>query len=625
MIQVFRRAAGCHPSAPAQEVEQCRVLRTRRANALPLALFTFFVFFTGLQSALSQEQPHPNERFVPADQLDAVFERDRRGVMMKRSEFKALLEQARANGSAERLPVPIIIEHARLSVIPGDHQASVTMTLKVRQYVEGWQVLRIRAGNLLVEKAEIDGQSALIARDPEDPTALLLVHNKTGEFTVIVTTSTQLATLGSDRTVAFQLPNVPAVQLSVNCPAGRHLLVNDLKLDRPAADNAAADYVIPAGNAPDVRLRWVVEQDDTEAQTLVFVRTDSLLQVQKETLRWESESRVSVFGGTINRVVARVPARLEVTSVESTGLEAWNLDDDPENAGFTRVTMTWRQPFTNDRLITIHAVATTGNEAVDGALRRIPTLQFAEVTAHTGRLAVTHEDGLRLVSETGGGVRRISAAEPGLSTDASVFDFWMQNFDLQLAARPRDRELFVENAAMLTIDDTTATFDASLTIETLNAPLFDLLVTLPTDWQLTSVQTSGERGGVSPPAPNAAPQKNDVTWTTTSDPNQILIRPALPIAPGQLTTFILKLSRTIADPDSEQKIALPVVTAAETTTVGGTYRIRFADDLTVSPLSLTGLTPITGSGTEQMFQNLGTTVAGELSILRKPSRLAARS
>jgi hypothetical protein len=174
VIQVFRRAAGYQPSEPAQDVEQCGVMSTRRANALTLALFTFFVFFTGLPSASAQEPSPPNERFVPADQLDAVFERDRRGVMMKRSEFKTLLEQARANGSAEKFPVPIITEHARLTVIPGDHQASVTMNLKVRQYAEGWQVLRIRAGNLLVEKAEIEGQSALIARDPEDPTALLL-------------------------------------------------------------------------------------------------------------------------------------------------------------------------------------------------------------------------------------------------------------------------------------------------------------------------------------------------------------------------------------------------------------------------------------------------------------------
>jgi len=570
-------------------------------------LFTFLTFFTYLPLVSAQDSvPQPNEKFIPADQLDTVFDRDRSGVMMKRDEFKALLEKARANVTAN-IPIPIIAEQASLKVIPDDQQALVTMELKVRQYAEGWQMLRIRAGNLLVEKIEIDGRPALIGRDPADPSTLLLAHDKIGEFTVVVSMSTQIATLGSDRTAAFQLPMVPAVQLTVNCPAGRHLLLNDMKLDRPAADDAVADYLIPVGNAPDVRLRWVVQRKETEAQTLVFVNTDAQLKVQKETLRWDSDSRISVFGGTINKVVARVPATLEVTSVESTGLENWTLDDDPENAGYTRVTLTWRQPFTNDRLVKIKGVfASSGT-----LMRKIPTLQFGEVAAHTGRLVITHEDGLRLVSETGGGIRRMSASESGLSTDASVFEFWMQGFELQVAAKQRDRELFLETSAVLAIDDTTVTFDATLIVETLNAPLFELPITLPVDWQLTSVESPETPAGL--------------TWTATSEPNQILVRPTQPIAPGQLIKIVVKLTRTIADPDTEQKFVLPVVTAGDTTSVGGSYIVRFADDLTVAPLSLKGLTPIAGSGTEQVFQNPGTTVSGELSIVRKASRLASRS
>lgn len=582
------------------------------SNPVSVALLTLLTFFTSLLLASAQDPSQPNEQFVPADQLDTVFDRDRRGVMMKREEFLSLLDKARTNARNENIPIPIITQQANITVTPGDQQATVQMELRIRQYAEGWQMLHLRAGNLSVEKLEIDGKPALIARDPADPTALYFAHEKVGEFTANVTMSTQLATLGSDRTAAFQLPVVPAVQLTVSCPEGRHLLVNDLNLDRPAADDAVANYIVPVGNAPHVRLRWVVQRKDVEAQTLVFVRTDGQLQVQKETLRWESDSRVSVFGGTINKVVARVPAKLEVTSVESTGLESWTLDDDPDNAGYTRVTLTWRQPFTNDRLIKIKAVSANG----EGAMQKIPTLQFSEVTAHTGRLVVTHENGLRLVSETGGGVRRVSAAELGLSTNASVFDFWLQEFELQVAAKPRDRELFVESSAVLAIDDTTATFNASLVIETLNAPLFEILLNLPADWQLTSVESSE----ISNPKSQIS-----IPWTTTSEPNQILVRPAQPISPGQLMTLVLRMTRTIADPDSEQKLALPVVTAAETTTVGGSYIVRFADDLTVAPLSLTGLTPIAGSGTEQVFQNLGTTVSGELSIVRKLSRLASRS
>jgi hypothetical protein len=586
----------------------------------------------------------PSEQFVPADQLDAVFNRDRRGVMMKRDEFRKLLEQARANAAGQDHPVSILAEQATLTVEPSDQHALVTMELRVRQFVEGWQMLAVPAGNLLVEDVTIGEQSAVIGRDPENPTRLLLAHEGIGEFTIIIKMSTPLVALGSDQTAAFELPQVPATQLIVNCPAGRHLLVNDLRLDRPAENDEPADYHIPTGTSPNVRLRWVVQQKETEAQTLVFVHSNTQLQVQKESLRWSSESRVSVFGGTINRMIARVPSQMEITSVESAGLEAWTLDDDPENAGQTRVTLTYRQPFSNDRLIRITAVTAnstpttaTTPEANDSApsvsMQSIPTLQFGDVTSHTGRLVVTHEEGLRLISETGGGVRRIAAAEVGLSTEASVFDFWLQQFELKVAARPRDRELFAETSASLRIDDTTATVRASLVIETLNAPLFEIAVTLPADWQLQSVTDGSIRPLTSGLGPGVGQMPNagvvvppmGLTWSPTSDANQILVKPSAPVAPGQLLTVDITLQRTINDPDIEQRLALPVVTVADTVSVGGTYVVQFADDLTVSPAALNGLTPVAGSGAELVFQNPGTPVSGELLIVRKPSRLAARS
>ena len=611
-----------------------RDLKTNHQSRRLITIAACLLMLSLLPSSFAQdvpappvpEVPKPNEQFIPADQLDTVFARDRRGVMMKRDEFKALLEKARANSATSEIPIPIITEQANLFITPGEHQATIRMELKVRQYAEGWQTLKLRAGNLQVEKAEIDGQAAVVSRDPAEPSALLFAHDKVGEFTIQISMSTPLATSGSDQSAAFELPVRPAVQLNVECPAGRHLLVNDLKLERPAAADAVANYVVPVGNAPEVRLRWVVQQKESESQILVFVRTDGTVAVQKETLRWDSDSRVSVFGGSINKVVAQVPSQLEVTSVESAGLEGWTLEDDPANAGQTRVTLTYRQPFTNDRVIKIRGVSAAntapatnaGASTAKVALQRIPTLQFAEVTAHTGRLIVTHEDGLRLVSETGGGIRPMSAADLGVSLEASVFDFWLQQFELKVAARPRDRELFAESNATLRIDDTTVTFETTLTIETLNAPLFELLINLPPDWQLSSVLSAAD-------ANNPASERSPLAWTNGGQPNQILVKPSQPIAPGQLMNLTLALNRTIGDPDQEQKLPLPIATAAEVTTVGGFYRVQFADDLVVAPTTLTGLTPVAGSGTEQVFQNLGTTVSGEFSIARKPARLAARS
>ena len=170
------------------------------AGLIPPCRIAFLAVFPFLSFVSAQETtPQPNEQFVPADQLDAVFDRDRRGVMMKRDEFKALLEKARTNADVEQIPIPIITEQANITVIPDDQQAIVQLELKIRQYAAGWQLLRIRAGNLLVEKIEIGGQPALIGRDPADPTAVFLAHDKVGEFTADVTMSTQLAPPAAER------------------------------------------------------------------------------------------------------------------------------------------------------------------------------------------------------------------------------------------------------------------------------------------------------------------------------------------------------------------------------------------------------------------------------------------
>lgn len=583
-----------------------RQLMTRARLALIAGLLTVFgSAVASAQEAAPVAPRGPNEQFIPAEQLDAVFDRDRRGVLMKRAEFQELLEKARANAAKSKYPVPVVVEKASLRVTPGEQLASVHMELKVTQFEDGWQLLRIPVANLLVEKAEVNGKAAVMTWEANSDSALLLAHEKAETFTVVLDLSTPIGILGSDRTAAFQLPQIPATELTVNCPAGRHLMVNDLKLERPAAEDAAADYVIPAGAAPDVRLRWVVQRKETEAQTLVFVNTDAQLRVQKEAIRWESDTRISVFGGSINRVVAQVPARMEITSIESAGLESWTLDDDPQQAGQTRVTMTWRQPFTNDRLVHIRAVTV----ATEQTSHDIPTLQFAEVTSHSGRLVVTHEEGLRLAAKTGGGIRSVSASEAGVSTEAAVFDFWQQQFELSVSARPRDRELFAESLGVLQIDDTSATFTASLTIETLNAPLFELPVTLPADWQLSSV--------------SAAEQQ--VTWTAGSDATRIVIKPDAAVPADGMLSLTFQFQRTLADPDTEQKLSLPVVLAEDVTVVGGTYTVRGSDDLVITPLTLTGLTAIGGSSSEQVFQNPGTSISGELSIVRRAARLASRS
>ena len=175
--------------------------------------------------------------------------------------------------------------------------------------------------------------------------------------------------------------------------------------------------------------------------------TAAQLEYRPQSLHWSGESLLSVYGGTISRLTARVPAGFEVVSVESAGLESWTLEDHSERAGGTRVVLTWRQPVQGDRIIGLNGVvvfsAAAGTETAGAgatSLEAVPTVEFSDVSTHSGRLVIRHEDGLRLAAETAGGIRAISSEDSGITNEGIAFEFWQQQYALNIGVRPRDRE-----------------------------------------------------------------------------------------------------------------------------------------------------------------------------------------
>ena len=238
-------------------------------------------------------------------------------------------------------------------------------------------------------------------------------------------------------------------------------------------------------------------------------------------------------------------------------------------------------------------------------------MQLIDVTAHSGRIHVSHEDQLRLNADVGEGLRQLSGSEAGTSSvTESVFDFWLQEYELSVSVRPRDRELFGEVNTVLNFADTMVHLTASLTVETLNAPLFELPVSLPEGWQ---------------PLVIAAADGTALKWRVGSEPNTIIVEPPIPVAAGQLLSVQIQMSRAIDDPSTIQQLSLPAVLASDVTIVGGTYRISSASDLKVTPVRIEGLVPIHDASEAMMFNTQGTTFSGDLTIERTVPRISATS
>lgn len=556
-------------------------------------------------SARAQEPGR--ERFVPYDQLDAVLSKKFKGVVLPRAQFDELLRQAQAAQSRrERLPAATVIRTASWRVRQDSRHAVIELALDIEQFADHWTTLGIPVGHLLVESATIDNNPASVGFPVDNPGELTLLHRAAGRFTLNLKLSTPLGVVGSDRLAALRLiPGVTST-LTVECPANRHVEVNDLKLTRPAAEERATEYSIPVGNLENVRLKWTLQRRETEMQTLIFARSDVPLKLGNDNLRWKSTTRVSVFGNSINQLVARVPASLEVTAVDSTGLESWQLEDDPDKAGFTRVILNFRQPFSDDRLITLSAISAL---APDGS-SAVPTLEFVNITAHAGRLIISHEEQLRLMADVGEGIRHLGTGSESNSQPAGeIFDFWLQDYQLRVSVRPRDRELFAEINSYLNIEDTSAAFIGEMTIESLNDALFELPVNIPDGWQIGMVTGT---------------ENVPLKWRADANGKQIIVTPQAPIVAGGLFSLKVPLTRQINDPTKEQILPLPVVTAADALTVSGTYEISAADDLILTPTNLTGLSPVGDDDGVLLYETQGTTWSGSVSVQRQPVRLASR-
>lgn len=554
--------------------------------------------------ALAQH-PTRTEHFVPIDQLDAVFEVSS-GVLLPRGQYRELLEQAEASrNTASEIPAPLLIRSAVYSVKLANNHALVNVTLDLQQFADGWQHVLLPVGNLRLEEATIGDKPAVVGRDSAN--VLRLFHQTTERFTVNLSFSTATGRVGSNRAVGFEVIGNAPVHLTAECPARQHLLLNGRRLQRSQPDNIPATYSLPVGRNERTELRWTSSLEDSVAETLVFARSNVQVRLAPDTLRWEMQSRLSVFGGQISRLSGSVPSSLEITAVDSVGLESWELSDDPDRAGHTKLTLTWRQPFDVDRLVDIRGVA----PVKDGAAGDIPPFIYNEITAHTGRLLMTHEDQLRLVATTGDGIRQL-VPNGTVSDRASnpVFDYWLQDYRLTVAVQPRDRELFSQITSKLEIADTKVSFTADVSVETLNAPMFELRLETPQGWQLLSVTD---------------PAGQSVRWRASEDSSSITVEPAEPVAAGELLKLRLSMDRPIDDPETSSQIDLPVIRASQASSVAGRYTVSSAPDLQVALSGLHGLVPTGEDSGNIVFEAQGSPISGTLTVVRKPVRLSSRS
>ncbi|QDT30802.1 hypothetical protein [Thalassoglobus polymorphus] len=570
--------------------------------------------------------------YVPETELGSVINSDRFGAILSTEEFERLLERAIEEGkTSDATPKGAIFHSANYDIhVEGDRLVG-ELVLEVSQFKSQWSEGRFDITGWNIEKATLDDKPTSIARDGKQQNVLRLLLNEPGKHLLKLVVSTPLHANGSDKSASFHLVDKAAGEFRITLPAGKFLEASQTSLDRPTPADQPATYTIPVGGKNLLSLNITDRRKATRADVLTFASTAMGIKVLPSELTWIAKTELQVFGQEIDRLTCLIPRSLEITAVESTGLESWELADAPDDETKTQITLQYRQGFDGQRGVTFKGILSASPDEPWS----VPTLVIPNVNSHTGTIVVQHPQSVRLQVIDSTGVRAVNqqqAPTPKGSPSAESqahYQIWAEDFDLRFVANLKQQEVQAAMTNVLDVTQSRLNLFTTISVETRLAPLFDFRVQMPADWDVTTIQVDG----------------NPAAWQTVSNAagtNEIRIPLTPPLSPGQ-TRNILIYSRTIPESwplkDQTARIVIPELTLPQADMVEALYGISAENDFDVISQNVTGLDPAGQKDLtllNEKLQSLGKQVrlgftyqdsvfSGELDVSRKPATFTAET
>ena len=542
--------------------------------------------------------------YVPVDELDSVLARDKRGVLLSKAEFDKLVERAKQN---EGSPAKVLVSNIDYEATIKGSQLLIDATVQFEQFTAGWHLLQLKTSGLSVEAAKLGDTQPPIGR--ADSNSIYLLTNEPGEHTLELTLSTPLANVGSDLVSAFSLPKASSATFTIEVPAKKQLALDNVLMPREGDEDQPAKLTFPVGGRDKVELRITDRKRSTKSEALVFMSTAYGVNVAPSEITWQAVTTLQSFGESLDKFVFSVPRTLEIAAVESTGLESWELADS-EDRKSTEITLNFRQPIDGSRKVTFRGVM-----AVPVNQRwRLPSLRLPNAASEIGRVVVQHPVGTRLVIESMMGVRRTAQPTFRSKLAHASFDIWQPDFDLQLRLQLREREVLANMSTVIDVDENNVRLESLTGLECLNAPLFEVLATLPVDWEPTEVLLNNKAV-----AWQSVPREAGKQYLRIPFPG--------PLQPGGKNNLIIRATQSLdADDAGAAAFDIPEVGIDGAGVLEGVLQVRCADFQRVTPSELNGLDPVVLPNTKSehpgfRYQEPG--YSGTVNVTSKTTRLTA--
>ncbi|MFZ1933466.1 MAG: DUF1559 domain-containing protein [Thermoguttaceae bacterium] len=462
--------------------------------------------------------------YIPADQLQLLFANASKGVLMPREKALNLLLEARRHARSQVVAAAdAVLSQAAYEAKLGDCELRFTGRLQIAKFRQDRETLDLPFGGLAIESATLDGRPAQVGRKPDG--TLFLMLEKEGRYELKLEMSAPLAGKAGDLATTLKLPPVPAAEMLLRLGRGEQLQIGDTVLQCDGGDGDQQRFRAAIGGRQ--LLPLVISEGGTSGNRtpLVLVNSRSTLRLEPAGVCWDVFLDLDVHARAADALRIQLPAAVQVAEVESPELARWTLH--PPAGGTADVLLTFRKPFLGRRTVRLLGLASLSL----GKPWDVPTVKVPEAASHVGDLWVTCSPSLHAEVGRPAGIwperllPTLSGRVPASGDKSLSFAFWDENFHLPLLVTERRHATQASIATLLKVDRAGTALRSIVTIEPRHAPIFEVELLMPRDWEVASVLAGGK----------------PVEWKAA--PQIVRFDLARPVSPGQSLEVVLTAQR----------------------------------------------------------------------------------
>jgi hypothetical protein len=432
------------------------------------------------------------EIFVPFEDLNVILDSDTHRVFLTRKEYEELVAKAAAR-PLTRPPLAAAVIAAQYSGRLEDGRAVIDGTLHIDVLEEGVFALPLELGGVGIRSASLDGRPAPLGRN-EHGHVVLFVQGA-GRHVLSLALTSALSTTAATQTLQATLPVTSATKLELAIPGNVEVRAGASTIARTYDEptNTTRLELLPQRGAASIVLS--LNNKTLKEQRVAIAKSVLVTEVTQGYERLHATVSHHVLHGAVDRLRFELPAGFEVTQVSATQLARWEVKKDVMPPVLEAVL---REPTSEP--IVLQVAATRSPPVLEKwSLPRLAPLDVAGQVAVIGLLVEDRLDPQRIAAS---GLLPVDAdtlaaaipasvfqAEPGAPVVRQAVSYYAPSGGYSLSAefiRP-PAELRVASSGLLTLADKELRYSGSLVLMPQAEDLFELLLNVPSGWQVTEV------------------------------------------------------------------------------------------------------------------------------------------